>query len=175
MHDLVTQEFLNLGVVLYLPKLARLEFRLAHGFGRISRTFEKIDGTRHRQLLQYLENELGQLQRALHHSLDLEEMRGLGNAGDLGKMLERVMPVDDSALQFVPGGAGLAADPEQAIEAVFERYVLQYAKTEQRPHKTDEDVWRGFREPLEKANLLGKLNRGGGAPTARMKTRASGG
>ncbi|CAN5794981.1 hypothetical protein BH09PSE5_BH09PSE5_42790 [soil metagenome] len=66
-----------------------------------------------------------------------------------------VLSSDDSSFQWGPVGVGLAADPSQKLEALFNRMVMRYdEQAPTRVRRTDDDVWRNFKRDLEQRRLL---------------------
>jgi hypothetical protein len=73
-------------------------------------------------------------------------------------LLGRVLPVDDSSIQFSrPASVGLSSDLEKTLTELFNRYVECYAMRPGVDRRDDEDVWKVFREPLEKRHLTSHL------------------
>jgi hypothetical protein len=69
----------------------------------------------------------------------------------------KVLPRDDSSLQFSPAGVGLSSDLENTLGELFERYVEQYSRVGESDRRTDEEVWKVYREPLERRDIASKL------------------
>ena len=64
----------------------------------------------------------------------------------------KILPSDDSALQWSPVGTGLTADPAKTLERLYARYVARYDfKADKR--RTDEDVWRPVRDKLTERGI----------------------
>jgi hypothetical protein len=115
--------------------------------------FSKIDGDRFKQQTRYIEEELSNLGKKLkQRPLPFAELEG-----DLESLLRRVLPADDSALQFSPCGFGVSADLNKTLEELYERYVDRYASEQETSSRSDEEVWRTFRTPLERRNLISVL------------------
>src|SRR5204863_9699443 len=55
-HDVVTGEFANIGVVLYAPEQRFLEARFTSSYERLNAIFLKIDHAHYRALVRYLAN-----------------------------------------------------------------------------------------------------------------------
>lgn len=141
-HDPVTQEFINIGVAVYSPEHGFLRAICATHYARITRMFARIDGNRFRELMRYLQDKLNELgSQKLLLSLD--------RAAPIDQLLARVLPPDDSSIQFSPASVGLSRDLDRTIEELFERYVNLYTPGSDTTRRNDEDVWRGvYREPL---------------------------
>ncbi len=56
LHDVVTGEFANIGVVLYSPEQRFLEARFTTSYERLNAIFLKIDHLHFRALMRYLAN-----------------------------------------------------------------------------------------------------------------------
>ena len=54
-HDVPKGEFVNIGVVMWIPEHSRLIFRLNEQYRRISGFFKNFDGTSYRQMLRNLQ------------------------------------------------------------------------------------------------------------------------
>ena len=93
------------------------------------------------------------VERALVGELPFEPGR------TIEQLLARVLPPDDSSLQFsYPVGVGLSSDLEKTLRELFSRYVEPYAVKPEATRRDDEDVWRVFREPLERRQVTAILS-----------------
>lgn len=142
-HDPITQEFINIGVAVFSREAGFLQMICTTHYARITRTFAKIDGERFRELTSYIERQLNAVGRNLVSSLPFEP----GSA--IEHILARVLPPDDSSLQFSHAGVGLSHDLEKTLMELFNRYVEQYALLSDASRRDDEEIWRKFKKPLE--------------------------
>lgn len=150
-HDAVTQEFVNIGVAVFSPEARYLRAQCTTSYARITHMFQKIDGPYFRETARYIQSQVCSVGR--------EYEKGLlfGSAQTIERVLAQVLPPDDSALQFSKAGVGLSADLDKTLQQLFERHVEQYAATGESPRRSDDDVWRVFREPLDKALVTPRL------------------
>src|SRR5260221_14290092 len=65
-HDVVTGEFANIGVVLYAPGQRFLEARFAASYERLNAIFLKIDHLHFRPLMRYMANRFEQIGGGVH-------------------------------------------------------------------------------------------------------------
>jgi hypothetical protein len=149
-HDPVTQEFLNIGVAVYSPDARFLRAICATGYERITRVFARIDGNRFRQTVRYIQEQINGIGSDMPSQIVFEP--GLA----ISKLLAKVLPIDDSSFQFSDAGVGLSGDLEGTLAELFERYVEQYVK-DGAARREDEDVWKVFREPLERKRVAQHL------------------
>ncbi len=54
-------------------------------------------------------------------------------------------------------GVGLSADLDQTLSELYQRHVEHYAALAESTRRSDEDVWRVFREPLDKFHVTPRL------------------
>lgn len=146
-HDPVTQEFINIGVAVYSRETGFLRAACTTHYARITRMFTRIDGNRFRQLTRYIQEQVSAIGTSLPTELPFESGR------TIEQLLARVLPPDDSSLQFSPAGVGLSYDLEETVRELFDRYVERYALTSDSSRRDDEDIWRTFRERLERRHV----------------------
>ena len=150
-HDPVTQEFISIGVAVYAPDAGFLRAVCTTHYARITRMFTKIDGNRFRQLTRYIQEQVSAIGESLSKDLPFEP--GL----PMEQLLARVLPPDDSSMQFSRAGAGLSEDLEKTTAELFERYVERYALPSESSRRNNEDVWKVYREPLERRHITSHL------------------
>ena len=75
----------------------------------------------------------------------------------LDSVVARVLPPDDSAFQFSKPGLGLTDDFDKTVNDLFERFVQKYTASIESPRRDDEDVWKVYKEPLERRHVASKL------------------
>src|SRR5258708_2686597 len=120
-HDPVTQEFVNIGVAVYSRDSRFFRAICTTHYARITGMFAKIDGHRFRQLTNYVQEKIGEIGRSLPSELPFEP--GLA----IGQLQARVLPPDDSSVQFSRPGVGLSRDLDKTVAELYDRYVNRYA------------------------------------------------
>jgi hypothetical protein len=147
----VTQEFINIGVAVYSREAGFLRAVCTTHYTRITRMFTRIDGDQFRQLTRYVQEQVSAIGKSLPSELPFEP------DGAIEKLLARVLPPDDSSIQFSESGVGLSQDLEKTTAELFERYVERYAAGGEPNRRQDEDIWRAFRKPLEERQITSHL------------------
>lgn len=149
-HDVMTGEFVNVGVVLFVPSLGKMQFRTRKSIGRIKGIFPDLDRAAFISEMRAVRKGLSRVAQEVEASdLFIENL-------DARKVALRALPIDDSSLQWSAVGTGLTNDPSKTFERLFERFVTRYDIPS--AHRvTDEDVWRPVREKLAERNLALKL------------------
>ena len=148
--DPLTQEFINVGIVLYSAATGFLQARVSTNYGRASKMFGHIDGVRYRTVLRHLQSELDKL------SLEMDRGQLFGSSATLDLSLSQILPVDDSSLRFDKGGAGVSDNLGKTCERIYRRYVSG-SESGVPECRTREEVWRTFRKPLEQLSLTNRL------------------
>ncbi len=146
-HDPTTQEFVNIGVAVYSAEAGFLRAICTMNYRRITEMFQKIDGHRFRQVSRYIQEQIcaaGQSRGAiLPFEIELS----------IESVLAKILPPDDSAIQFSKAGVGLSANLQQTLHDLFRRHVEHYSSHADGSRRTDEEVWRAFREPMDRAHV----------------------
>ncbi len=151
-HDPVTQEFLNIGVAVFSSEAKYLNAACTPKYRRISETFCKIDGVGFRQLSQHIQDSIRSAGSKYSSSLPFEPNQ------NIEQILAKVLPRDDSSIQFSKAGVGLSSDLDQTLQDLYKRYVEKYLDAGELPGRSDDEVWRVFRGPLDRALVTPHLN-----------------
>lgn len=151
-HDPVTTEFVNIGVALYAPAAKYLNAICTSHYRRLSVVFEPIDGDHFRQITRFLESRIEMLGQKLNSELPFANP-----PKNIEDVLAQVLPPDDSAIQFSTAGGGFTSDPEKTLNELYVRYVERYVSKTARPSRDDEEVWKVFKDPLEKRQIIKHL------------------
>ena len=145
-HDVVAREFLNVGIVMYMPESRDLRVRTHKSVSRLSRTFSGIDAPAFRKAMQGIER--GIVRLAEETSLVLPP----GTQPDARRHALRVLPEDDSSLQWSPSGGGLTTDVDATLDRLYKRFVTQHdARPTER--QSDRALWGRVTTRLGERNL----------------------
>jgi len=150
-HDVATREFVNVGVILHVPSLGLVEARARPSITRLRGVFPDLDREAFQRLMQAVERCVSTVAKEVREAGLFDE--GLDAAG----IAARALPKDDSSLQWSePAGAGLTDNPAKTIDRLHERFVTRYEKKGSH-RRTDDEVWRPFRQKLEERHLASLL------------------
>jgi hypothetical protein len=142
-YDPLTQEFVNIGVVLYSPGNRFLRATFTSRYGRISRMFGRIDGASFRSTVGYIERKISDANERIARGLLFSDPKE-----SLETILSEVLPPDDTAIRFVFGGVGMTDDSAESLDELYRRYVARYENPSEYEHRDENDVWKVFQEPL---------------------------
>jgi hypothetical protein len=130
-HDAVSGEFANVGVILYAPEVRHVAFKGSAVYDRLSEFFPGMDGDHFRRMIDSVQSRVSELATgSFQASTDAK------SAFEIGK---KILPLDDSSLRFAEGGSGITSDLPATLERVCERYVERYS-TSQHRRRSDEMV-----------------------------------
>lgn len=145
-HDVVSGEALNVGVVMHVQSTGLLEVRTRKTVGRLKQAFPDLDRQGFVEAMKAVDRGLRAASGRLKHKALSDRQF------DARIQALQVLPEDDSALQWSPVGSGLTTNPAKTFENLYQRYVAQYDRTSER-RRTDEDVWRPVRGMLAARNV----------------------
>ena len=148
-HDVVTGEFANVGVVLYAPQQRHLEARFTTSYERLNALFLKIDHRNFRNLIRHLSHRFEELASEIRDGLNLVPLQGIE------ELVRRVLPKDDSSLQWSAPGGGFSDNPGETMAELYARMVERYSHDKEGGGVHDEDIARQFTSRLKAA--AGKL------------------
>lgn len=150
MHDRVTAEFVNVGIVVYQPDTNFLQSKFVTKFSRISQFFIDING-------QYLLSTLKQFERELETaSKRLTELFTIHTS--LTEITNAILPKDDSALICSDLLFGIDIDPQSSVDDLFDRLINKYSHEAGKEHHDDKYVWRKvYKKYFDKYEITNKL------------------
>jgi hypothetical protein len=144
LHDVVTGEFANIGVVLYSPEQRFLEARFTASYERLNAIFLKIDHLHFRALMRYLANRFDEIAAEIRDGLHVAPVTALQ------EIVRQVLPPDDSSLQWSEPGGGFTEDPAATLDELFKRLVERYVAGAEQVSRTDDEIVKPFKARLGK-------------------------
>jgi hypothetical protein len=150
-HDTSTGEFVNVGVALYCDRSRFTGALCRQSVGRISKVFPGVSAKHFKSLMRHVQARFEEEGEILAQGLAFEK------AQSVLEIARRVVPNDDSALQWSPAGAGTTNDPAATLKQLFERMVTRYEQEQKKAKQSDEDIWRHFKLSLESRQIMQHL------------------
>jgi len=148
-HDPAAGEMLNVGVVLLAPSIKYMDVRVEYRYERLSETFAGFDGEHFKRALRQLEMAVDILRQRLADTL-FQMHEPLADVVALGAL---IWPDQDLSFRFGSMLAGVTEDPEDALERLFDRFVVSQSPERHRERRTDEQVWATYQESLAKEKI----------------------
>ncbi|HEY4150726.1 MAG TPA: DUF3037 domain-containing protein [Chitinophagaceae bacterium] len=134
-HDQVTGEFVNVGIVIYCPEEGLLEAKVISRFSRISNFFEEINGYQLLSSLKHFQKEIESVKNEIGFFHSASESRSLKT------LTNDILIRDDSALQLSEEKVGMDLKIEYAVNDLFYRLVEKYNSEPAAELKTDSHAW----------------------------------
>lgn len=118
-HDMVTGEFVNVGLVALDQRTQQLEFRIKQSASRVKGFFPSLDEDFFVRYLEMIEGGLSVVNKSISgpNGSGIKDARQVA----LGVLVE-----DDSAFQWSPLFTGISADFSKTVDALYESLVAQY-------------------------------------------------
>lgn len=148
-HDTVTGEFVNVGLVMFSHEGAFLRFKTKSTMSRLTSMFPSLKTSAFKALMSSLRNRFSVIEAEATAGLGIWEKKSR-----LDEVLLDALPKDDSSLVWSPVSTGVSADLAASYDKIFSRHITKFDQKAHRKTRSDEDVWRQFRKDLEKRNLL---------------------
>jgi hypothetical protein len=146
-HDPAAGETLNIGVILYAPTTSYVDAMIDTHYERLSNTFSGFNGENFRQVLRRFEVAVDRFRETRINVLPL-----LAHPDSVDQITRQIWPDEDLSFRFGPTLGGITESPEDELGEIFERMVLSQYPRDEKPHRTDDEVWTVYRRPLaEKA------------------------
>lgn len=146
-HDVLTGEFVNVGLIVVIPDRPLILTQARKTFGRIKDVFPDLDSEAYKRAIDAVKRGMRSVERELK---DEGSFKGEKTARDYARI---ALPLDDSSLQWSPVGTGLTTDPHKTFDQLYKRFVTRYDRPTKR-HRTDNDVWRSLETKLKEHEVL---------------------
>lgn len=117
-HEPLSGEFANVGVLLWAPKSQTLIFRGTEKFSRLSKFFADFHKEDYRKMMKRIQTRFNDLSVELQES-SLELVLG-GKPESARDLAVKIIPVDSAALQWGLSSGGLCESPEEELKLLFE-------------------------------------------------------
>jgi hypothetical protein len=149
-HDVLTSEFINVGVVMYVPAQGTIIAKTRHTIARLRGVFPDLDRPAFTTMM-------ADIRRGFRRLARQTVKTPLFNWEDtLASIIREAVPLDDSSLQWSPLSAGLTDNPQVTFAGIYERFVSRY-DTNVKHRRTDDQVWHPVLLKLEERNLASSL------------------
>ncbi|MBN1267663.1 MAG: DUF3037 domain-containing protein [Anaerolineales bacterium] len=154
-HDPETEEFLNIGLVMYSPDANFFSSKILSKYGRITNTFPNADGDLYRTFISQIEGPLNKIVKKINHV----HSQGLlfPEKEDFISHVLKIIPPNDASIRISEPKFGAAQDLDKMFIYLFERLVERHLEKREKKSRSDDEVWHFYREPLEKNRVTHAL------------------
>lgn len=152
-HDNAAGESLNFGVLLVAPEVNFVGCRFDPTVRRLTGTFRGFNTDLHRQMIQELKGHSERWNRQYQREQQL--LFPLSNAE---RQVREMWPDRGLNYQATEARAGTGDDPQQALDALFNRFVTRQAPDRKpRNRRDDADIWKEIHTSLS-SGVASKLH-----------------
>lgn len=153
-HDVSSQEFVNVGLAMWDHTRKVLRFRVNERYGRVARFFPDFDGNTYRQLARHLSSHVEQRIERLAQP-DLFET----TPESLEKVLAALLPEDSSCFQWSAPMSGIADDPQARFEALLQEFVFRLEGAPARERRDELAIWQHLADEVQRRDLWPRIRR----------------
>ncbi|MBK1882667.1 DUF3037 domain-containing protein [Luteolibacter pohnpeiensis] len=152
-HEPLSGEFVNVGVLVWCPDKRYLEFRVSRKYRRMSHFFTGFSPDDYRFVTKKVEHRFKKLAKeiARSESDDLPFPESPESAKDLALS---IVPHDDAALQWSSSGGGLTTDPNAELEKLFHEAVLRHYIAQEDDSRDDATIYREIYKRAFEARIV---------------------
>ena len=149
-HDVSTEEFVNIGVAMWIRGRSQLLFRVNERFSRLSDFFKDFDLSSYRKMVYNLKS-AADLKWV---SDDVATAFLFKNSGDRpSEIFNEIARKDASCFQWSRLMSGITQDVENRFEELFEEFVT-YHESPATPHyRNEQKIWTYVRHALKAHDL----------------------
>lgn len=154
-HDRITGEFVNVGLVLFEPKSNFLACKVATKYSRISQFFGEINGPFLISTLRQFEEQVLEISKTMSKFLGNNK-----DFTDVSSISNYLLPKDDSALVTTEVRFGIDVSVESAFDDLYYRFIEIYNQEGDQAHNTDLYAWKkAYKDYFDKAGITPKLQK----------------
>lgn len=146
-HDVTTGEFVNVGVVMFAPDGRYLGALFRTTFKRVKSLFPTLHSDAFKASMRALDAAF----KAQRAEVCANGFSGAKTALDIAT---KILPKDDSSLQWSPLGAGIASDLDAKLQYLFARLITKYDDAHHSHKRNEEDILRHFSLELQQRHIL---------------------
>jgi hypothetical protein len=161
--DVVAEEFINIGIVFFIPEERKLISKIIDNSSRLSALFHGIDTKFVNRLLRNVDNWLNTKGKELLDQLNHKEYSSIDS------ITRSILPPNDSSLRFSDVRTGITLDIDQTFEEMYLRFVSKFEKKSESHSHDDKKAWYEYKKVFEKYSIDKKLTK----PDFIVKTKYS--
>lgn len=151
-HDRLTGEFVNVGIVIYMPESRFLKSRFINKFSRLSNFFVELNGHSLLGSLRQFEKEIDIISKRLNGN-DLFE-----SFTSIEEITNSILTKDDSAIICCAMNSGIDISGQSALNDLFERLIDKYSHDTDKDTHDDKYAWRKvYKKHFDENGITDKL------------------
>ncbi|QRR03086.1 DUF3037 domain-containing protein [Dyadobacter sandarakinus] len=150
LHDRVTGEFINVGVIVYSPERQYLNCKVITKYGRITSFFPGANGKAILKSLRHFEKEIARAKPQFFGLFPAPE--------DLAEITRTILPNDDSSLTLTEVKKGIDLDFNKSLADLYRLLVTKWQSETDESATSDADVWKKkYKKYFDEYGITAKL------------------
>lgn len=145
-HDVVTGEFINVGLVMHSSEAGFVKSQVRTSIGRIKNVFPDFERDAFLRVMKSVDRSISSYRKRCERGDLLDRNM---DAASIGKF---AVVHDDSSLQWSSLGGGVSKNLDGTFARLYERLVSKY-DVRSSHRRTDDEIWRPVRQLLEERNV----------------------
>src|SRR5207302_8220012 len=138
-HNISTEEFVNIGILMWLPHEKRVFSEVSERYSRLSCFFEGFDGHKYRNMIRRLQSRLRSAEKSDSVPCQWESIT---NAAEF------VLSKSPSCFQWSELMGGIAEEPVIRLKAIFADIVDRHYEKSERTRRSEHDIYRSMHKRL---------------------------
>jgi hypothetical protein len=147
-HNGSTEEFVNIGVVMWIPERSKLIFGVNERFGRLSGFFKDLNGSSYREMVRNL--------KSVSDEVATNELFQDTPENPL-EIFNKIVREDASCFQWSRLMSGISTDPEERFNQLYEEFVTFHESFKSPQRRSESVIWKGVRQALKKRHLESRV------------------
>jgi hypothetical protein len=147
-HNVSTEEFANIGILMWLPEEKRILHHISERYARISAFFDSFDGHKYRNMVRHLQAKLREA-----------EKQPLARVQTAEELVNIILPREDSSFQWSSVMGGVAADPEERLRKIFDSIINRHSGRHDRTRRDEGQIYQNLITRLQRRRLADKLQK----------------
>lgn len=161
--DVVAEEFINLGIVFFIPEERKLISKILENSSRLRSLYPGIDAKFVNKLLRNIDKWLNTKGKELLDQLDHKDYSSIDS------ITHSILSPNDSSLRFSDVRSGITLTMDQTFEDMFIRYVSKFEKKHESHSQDDHKAWTEYKKVFEKYSIEKRIKK----PEIKLKTAFS--
>lgn len=151
-HNQAAAEFLNVGVVLWVPDTHVLRFQFNQHYGRASSFFDGFDGSTYRKAISGLTGQFSTFSAVLARGEETSLFTPA--ASNLVDVLRKLLPSDSSAFQWSHVMSGIAVEPEARLDGIYQEFVARHDQRTKSERRVEAAIWSDVEHSLRSLKFV---------------------
>jgi Protein of unknown function (DUF3037) len=148
-HNIATEEFVNIGIVLWTPNERKVHYKISTNYGRLSSFFDGFNSIGYQRMIKEMRRKIFVASRD----------ESLLQIADIEGVLHHLMPAEDGCFQWSEPMSGVTRDAKQRVDRIYQETIGRHEHRQARERQDDAALLNSILEKIEKKEFLKNLTR----------------